>query len=319
MKKIGKQAGLLFRQYWRLLFMDNSRFSSLVYKIIGQPQRWQQDYIEIMHQILDDADDIDSQQKISEHSSKDHISNPKSNICDALIAFGSLLVNSRFKMILLDQAFSVIYQNKNDENLSAYVRPSPNSNKLKIDVQNKVMQAAKHNQTLENQSRLGGLSVVDHVGQNQEKLYLLTMHSCHAAGDSISTCYLLLVVSQQNNGKELNPDLIGRYQLTDKEQSVLINLINGRDISQIAKKSFVSENTVKTHLKSLYRKTNTKSQIDIVRLVLSDDSQILHTYFASKDSSSTFASKDSSSTFASKDRTLNEIYSKSSRLEADKP
>jgi DNA-binding CsgD family transcriptional regulator len=272
--------------------MDNLRFSSLVYKIIGKPERWQQNYIEVMHQILDDADVIHSQQKKSEHPAKDHIPNPKSNICDALIAFGSLLANSRFKMILLDQAYSVIYQNKNGDNLSAYVRPLPNSNKLKIDVLNKVMQAAKHNQTLENQSRLGGLSVVDHVGQNQEKLYLLTIHSCHDVGDSISTCYLLLVVSQQNNGKELNPDLIGRYQLTDKEQSVLINLINGCDIKQIAMNSFVSENTVKTHLKSLYRKTNTNSQMDIVRLVLSDDSQILHTYFAGKDSYSTFTSKD---------------------------
>jgi pimeloyl-ACP methyl ester carboxylesterase/DNA-binding CsgD family transcriptional regulator len=268
--------------------MDNSRFSSLVYRIIGKPDLWHHDYIDIMNQVLDETESIDDPENFFELELGDQILSQISNTSEALMAFGSLLDKSRFKMIILDSAYNVIYHNQNAEALYAYMRQSPSCNRLKLGIQNKVMLAAEHNEQLFNQSQHSGLCAVDYIDQNQEQLYLRTIHSNHEIDSTLSTCYLLLVVDQQANGKQLNPDLIERFQLTDKEQSVLINLIHGHGIKQTAVNLFVSENTIKTHLKSLFRKTETKSQSDIVRLVLTDESQILDTYFSSKD----FSAKD---------------------------
>lgn len=268
--------------------MDNSHFSSLVYRIIGKPDRWHHDYIDIMNQVLDETDTIDAPENFSELELGDQILSQISNTSEALMAFGSLLDKSRFKMIILDDAYNVIYHNQNAEVLYAYVRQSPSCNRLKLGVQNKIRLAAKHNEQQFNQSQHSGLCAVDYTDQNQEQLYLRTIHSQNEIDGTLSTCYLLLVVDQQANSKQLNPDLVERFRLTDKEQSVLINLIDGHSIKQIAANLFVSENTIKTHLKSLFRKTDTKSQSDIVRLVLTDESQILDTYFSSKD----FSTKD---------------------------
>jgi pimeloyl-ACP methyl ester carboxylesterase/DNA-binding NarL/FixJ family response regulator len=270
--------------------MGNSRFSGLVYRIIASPDRWHHDYIEIMHQALAENDAIDAPENFSELAIGDQILNRIRNTNEALIAFGTLLDKSRFKMIILDDAYRVIYRNQNAAALYTYVQQAPHCNRLKLCVENKVALAAEHNEQLVSQTTHSGLCAVDYLDQNQEQLHLRTIHNHDDINGSLSTYYLLLVVDQQTCGKMLNPELVERYQLTEKEQSVLLELINGHGIRQIASNSFVSENTVKTHLKSLYRKTETKSQAAIVRLVLTDESQILDTYFGTKDG---FSSKHS--------------------------
>ncbi len=261
--------------------LDNSRFSSLVYRIIGKPDRWHDDYIDIMHQILDETDDFNDPDNFSELEIGDQILSRISHTNEALKAFGTLLDKSRFKMIILDQEFSVIYRNENAEALYNYVRKQLNSNKLNLSVLDKIKLAAAQNQKLFDQGNHGGLCSVDYRDQNNEQLYLRTIQNHSSSGGTLSTFHLLLVVDKSGDSKQLNPDLVERYELTDKEQSVLANLVHGENIKQIALSLFVSENTVKTHLKALFRKTNTKSQSDIIRLVLTHESRILDTYFGS--------------------------------------
>ena len=142
--------------------------------------------------------------------------------------------------------------------------------------------AIQQNESLFIQGNHDGLCAIDYLDQNQEQLYLRSIHSNNINNGAILTHYLVLVVDQANKNNALNLEFIHRYELTDKEQAVLVNLLHGKGIKQIASSSFVSENTVKTHLKSLFRKTDTKSQTDIVRLVLTDESQILDTYFGNR-------------------------------------
>ncbi len=263
--------------------MDNSLFSSLVYRIIGKPDRWHNDYIDIMHQVLDETDAIDDPENFSELAIGDQILSRISGTNEALMAFSTLLDKSRFKMIILDDAFRMIYRNKNAEDLYNLVQKTQNSSKLKLVVLDKVKLAAEQNHKLHHEGNQSGLYAVDYRDQNNEQLYLRSIQSRRDNNDLLSTFYLLLVVDQSANNKALNTGLVERYEFTDKEQSVLINLIHGKNIKQIASSSFVSENTIKTHLKALFRKTDTKSQADIVRLVLTDESQILDTYFGNDD------------------------------------
>lgn len=57
-----------------------------------------------------------------------------------------------------------------------------------------------------------------------------------------------------------------RYGFTQREEEVFALLLKGRTSKQIADRLFVSNNTVLTHLKSIYRKTNVHSKTQIVDL-----------------------------------------------------
>jgi len=263
--------------------LDNSRFSSLVYRIIGTPGRWHHDYIDVMNQVLDEADIIDRSENVTELQLGNQILNKISNTNEAMQAFDTLLNKSRFKMIILDHALNIVYHNQNAESLRRHLERRPESKELKIHALKKIALATKQYEELFTCGNHGGLCAVDYLDQNQEQIYLRPIYNKDEIDGSLSTNYLLLVVDQTSNNKALNAELVDRYELTDKEQSVLINLIHGKGIKQIANSSFVSENTIKTHLKSLFRKTNTKSQVDIVRLILTDESQILDTYFGNRD------------------------------------
>jgi len=263
--------------------LGNSRFSSLVYRIIGKPDRWHHDYIDVMHKVLDETESIDDPENFSELQIGDQILERISVTNDAMMAFGTLLDKSRFKMIMLDGAFNMVYHNQNAQSLRIHLQQNAKPNKLKPHVLNKVALASRQNEALYAEGKHDGLCAVDYLDQNQEQIYLRSIHKQDQVDGALSTQHLLLVADQTNNAKALNPELIDRYSLTDKEQSVLVKLLHGNDIKQIANSSFVSENTVKTHLKSLYRKTGVNSQSSIVRLVLTDEAQILENYFGSKE------------------------------------
>lgn len=56
------------------------------------------------------------------------------------------------------------------------------------------------------------------------------------------------------------------YGLTRKESSVVNGLLQGLSLEDYCARNFVTANTVRTHLKSIYRKTGTNRQAEVVRL-----------------------------------------------------
>jgi LuxR family maltose regulon positive regulatory protein len=54
--------------------------------------------------------------------------------------------------------------------------------------------------------------------------------------------------------------------LTRREREVLVELARGRSYSAMATALFVSENTVKTHVSSVYRKLGVDRRIDALRV-----------------------------------------------------
>jgi len=231
-----------------------------------------------MHQILDETESIDDPANFSELEIGDQILSRISKTNEALNAFGTLLDKSRFRLIVLDQAFKPIYHNQKADELFEYVQNKSKPGTIALPVLDKLRQAALHN-SKNNAVGESTLSSVDKLDQHGDQLYLRTIHNQSQVDGTVSTYYLVLVLDQSGYAKQLNSDLIERYKLTDKEQMVLINLIHGKTIKEISAASFVTENTVKTHLKALFRKTETKSQTDIVRLILTHESQILDSYF----------------------------------------
>ena len=53
--------------------------------------------------------------------------------------------------------------------------------------------------------------------------------------------------------------------LSPRETEILRVFLNGNGVGQIARKCFISEHTVRNHLKSIYRKLGVRSQMELYR------------------------------------------------------
>jgi DNA-binding NarL/FixJ family response regulator len=82
-----------------------------------------------------------------------------------------------------------------------------------------------------------------------------------------SACSRLMKVAQEPFGRGGNGPVLNRDQaqsLSPREQEVLAHLVEGKRISQIAKTLFVSQHTVRNHVKAMFRKLNVHSQAELL-------------------------------------------------------
>lgn len=87
--------------------------------------------------------------------------------------------------------------------------------------------------------------------------------------------YSSIEIALFNVQKQIKPEFSKDYlnkklgvRLTDKEFEIVQDIINGITNPQIASKYFVSENTIKSHIKNIYAKLNAHSKAEMTRIVL---------------------------------------------------
>jgi len=73
--------------------------------------------------------------------------------------------------------------------------------------------------------------------------------------------------SPQDSGKEID-NLAILDLLTERENQIAVLLIKGKTYKMIANELYVSENTIKTHIKNIYAKFNIKSRMELVNLMI---------------------------------------------------
>ncbi|MFT4629761.1 MAG: pimeloyl-ACP methyl ester carboxylesterase/DNA-binding CsgD family transcriptional regulator [Arenicella sp.] len=257
--------------------MNNSRFSSLIYRIIGKPDRWHEDYLDVMNQILDETDSFDEPYNFTELEVGDRIISTLKQSSDALNAVNTLMDKSCFKMVILNKHLKPIYYNQNAEGLFKHLLNPSNHEKIKSGLEKALITSFEKDKA----DTLNALIALDYTDENDDQIYLRSIQSKRADKSRPSLLHFLMVPDQNNQDYALNRNLIDKYEFTDKEQKVVQSLIHGHTIKEIAEHSFVSDNTVKTHLKAIFRKTDTNSQTSVVLLVLTHESQILDSYFES--------------------------------------
>ncbi len=256
--------------------MNDSHFSSLIYRIIGKPERWHDDYIvEIMQRYLDESDSVDNPLNLAELAAGDQIISRLKQGNVALTAFNTLLDKSRFQMIILDEHLEPIYHNKSAGGLIKYLQDPEATGKLKQELVDQIQTAPEVNP--ENKHNV--LQALDFQDAQGDQLYLRSIQSQVRTNARPTLFHILMVLDEEHANLSLNSDLIAQYGFTRKEQNVLLSLIRGNGISEMAEELFVSENTIKSHLKSIYTKTNTKSQAAVISLILTNESQVLDSYF----------------------------------------
>lgn len=258
--------------------MENSLFSSLIYRIIGKPERWHDDYLDVMHQILDETESFDEPQNFSELAVGDQIISRLKASNEALIAFNTLLDKSRFRMIILDDKLKPIYHNRNAEDLFQHILNPADKEQIRPTL----LQQIKAKPQASSNNEQNTLQALDFYDQQGEQVYLRSIRSQVEKNATPNDFHILMALDQSHEHDALNSDLVAKYELTEKEQMVLRGLIHGKSIKQIAEDSYVSDNTVKTHLKAIFRKTNTNSQTAVVGTILTHESQIMDSYFESE-------------------------------------
>ncbi len=269
--------------------MSDSNFSSLIYRIIGKPERWHDDYIvEMMQQYLDQADAVDDPLNLLELAAGEQILSRLSQGNVAINAFNSLLDKSRFQMIILDDQFTPLYHNTIANNLYKYIQNPNKPNSLKIELLEQIKKVPDSQEL----NHLNAMHALDFYAESGAQLYVRTIQSQVTGGGQSTVFHILMSLNKSDAHLKLNPDLAARYGLTEKEQEIIWHLVHGDSIKDIAAKCFVTENTVRSHLKSIFRKTDSNSQGALISLMLTHESQVLDSYF---DSSITTISSDQSS------------------------
>lgn len=70
-------------------------------------------------------------------------------------------------------------------------------------------------------------------------------------------------------------DILRRlYRLTISEARLAALLVEGKNVEEASEKLEITTNTTRTHLKSIYQKTDTRGQSDLIRLVMSGPAAI---------------------------------------------
>ncbi len=89
-----------------------------------------------------------------------------------------------------------------------------------------------------------------------------------AAIDRIATELQLLGISARAlPSPPISFDHLDLQQLTPREREVLVQIAGGRRVPAMAKKLFISQNTVRNHLRAIYRKLGVESQGELVELL----------------------------------------------------
>lgn len=143
-----------------------------------------------------------------------------------------------------------------------------------------------------------GVFIVKVVGESGEPVailslvvvYLLLMaalltfnHSVKADDDELGKPHVQSSVHRaESKNAESNPSnfdisliakrYVSQYGLSLREEEVLVLLARGRNRLHISQALYISENTVRSHMKSIYRKLNVHSQQELIDLVEKDAS-----------------------------------------------
>jgi DNA-binding CsgD family transcriptional regulator len=84
---------------------------------------------------------------------------------------------------------------------------------------------------------------------------------------------VLLLIYDPEARPSIEPALLeSLFKLTSSEAVIAARLAQGRSVAEIAAERRCSEDTVRTHLKALFRKTDTNRQAELVQLILSTQS-----------------------------------------------
>lgn len=77
----------------------------------------------------------------------------------------------------------------------------------------------------------------------------------------------IVLVIEPSRGAEIRPVVVAAAGLSARERDVLTELLNGQSTGEIAGRLFISQHTVRDHIKSILAKTDTSSRAELMSLL----------------------------------------------------
>lgn len=119
-----------------------------------------------------------------------------------------------------------------------------------------------------NQTQALGLTHRDHAMPLAVLVVPTATAAPHDSIDQSHSHVAIYLTDPENPIPIANDALMSVYGLSEREAKVAVAIANGRDLGEIAAMHHVSPQTVRSQLKSIFRKTGVNRQSDLVRLLI---------------------------------------------------
>jgi DNA-binding NarL/FixJ family response regulator len=172
-----------------------------------------------------------------------------------------------FGMLIIDRDYQIIHCNRAGQKLLANGIPlSGVHGKLRASINNGELRAALDQGLGKGDANAtpAAMSLFASQGNAAIQIWVTPLP---VVGDSEEQTAILIINDTSLNVIAPSCLLKSLYGFTEKESKLAHALASGQTINQYCKIAFVTPNTVRTHLKSIYRKTSTNRQTELVRLL----------------------------------------------------
>jgi len=258
---------------------SKSLLSSLIYRAIGEPEKWQQSSIEPLIKILTDKYDLDDPENlvqirmgkklVGQLSERDSLDSAVINVIDGA-RHGFLITDQNLKVIYYSEKISKYLDELLDDERNGFI--------------NKLLCKAIRKKTLaDGLIEDGELIRLDYSKLNNANIYFRRIRQ--GDFDSTTKDYLLQIMIADGNDddNQIFQEVSKTYGLSIREigivQAAVKALAKGGSTQEIADELFISLNTVKTHLKSIYVKSGVNSLASLVSLYHQHEVEQLAAYF----------------------------------------
>src|SRR5262249_51422893 len=117
--------------------------------------------------------------------------------------------------------------------------------------------------------RAGGrLAISRDSGRKPYTIQVMPLRSCHANFFSRPPAALVLIVDAERAAHLPPEDLQNLFHLTPAEVEVAILVLRGHGLQSVADELRVTLSTARTHLQSVFEKTGTHRQAELVRMLI---------------------------------------------------
>ncbi len=106
------------------------------------------------------------------------------------------------------------------------------------------------------------------IGDNAENSVLMSIHFSSEGADGEGVVVGLMRSPGGADWEDDGPRVMEAFGLTRREAQLALHLSAGQDLSEFASGHFLTINTVKTHLKQLFKKMDVNKQIQVAVMVL---------------------------------------------------
>lgn len=258
---------------------NDSIFGSLIFRAIGEPEYWQKNSVEALVKLITDEYDLDDPDSIAQIKMGKELVGKLSEKEEIVSAVMTVLEDARYGLLLVNHEFTAIYHNRIVKKYLNHLVDNTNPTSVN---ENLRFLIKKHTDKL-NGVTDSGLTRLDYNAAGQANIYIKSMLQSKAGEPTPKYLHRIMLASSGDDSSQICKEISKAYGLSEREvsivQSAVRALSTGGSTKEIAEDLFISPNTVKTHLKSIYSKCGVNSLAALVSLYLQHEIQQLASYF----------------------------------------